>query len=257
MSKTLYWIRSSLAAGAAAAAIAGASGAQQLDQALQVAQQSTEEGAQAQEQIDAVADRADNLEREYLALREQIESQRVYLEQQRVFLQSQENELTELERQLERVQTIERDLTPMLLEMYVRLEEFVDQDLPFQMEQRRNRLADIEEVLGEANVSPAEKYRLILNAFEIESSYGRSLRAYGEEVEIDGVPREADILQIGRVALIRRIGGDYQILTKDNPEWRDVPGGATAGLQRAYRIAEEVTTPEVFVAPLPGPQQAQ
>lgn len=258
MSKNMKRISVSLAAGVAALAIAGGSNAQQLDRALQIAQQSTQEGAQAQEQIDDVSERASNLEREYLALQEQIESQRVFVQQQQVFLQSQENEITELQRQLDRVGTIERDLTPMLLEMYVGLEEFIEQDLEFQMDARMDRLANIEETLGDSQISAAEKYRLILNAYEIEASYGRSLRSYAEQVMRGDTPVEAEILQIGRVALIRQYAdGDMEIRTKDSGEWRPVPGSFAASVQRAFRIAGEVTTPEVFVAPLPGPETAQ
>lgn len=252
MSKTMKAIRTSLLAGAAALVAAGGAQAQ-LDQALQVARQSTQAGAQAQAQIDNLADQADNAEREYLALREQIESQRVFLEQQRVFLRSQENELTGLQAQLERVGNIERDLTPMLLEMFNALEDFVEQDLVFRMDERTARLDRIREALGDAQVSPAERYRVLLNAYEIEASYGRSLTAYEESVEVDGVPLPARILQIGRVALIREVDGDLEIRTKDNPDWRPVPGSMAADVDRAFRIANEVTTPEVFVAPLPGP----
>jgi len=256
MSKNLKGIRTTLAAGITALVCVGGAQAQ-LDQALQVARQSTQQGAQAQEQINQLADDADNAERQYLALQEQIQGQEVYLEQQRVFLRSQENELTSLQSQLERVGSIERDLTPMLLEMYVRLEAFVDQDLPFQIESRRERLAEIQEALGDAAIPPAEKYRVLLNAYESEAAAGRSLRAYSQEVMVDGVPQQADILQVGRVALIRRVGGGVEMLTKDNPEWRSVPGGMASNVDRAFRIANEVTTPEVFVAPVPGPETAQ
>jgi hypothetical protein len=256
MSNNLKGIRTTLAAGITALVCVGGAQAQ-LDQALQVARQSTEQGAQAQAQINQLADDADNAERQYLALQEQIQGQEVYLAQQRVFLRSQENELTSLQSQLERVGNIERDLTPMLLEMYVRLEAFVEQDLPFQIESRRERLADIQEALGDAAIPPAEKYRVLLNAYEAEAAAGRSLRAYSQEVMVNDVPQQADILQVGRVALIRRVGDRVEMLTKANPEWRPVPGGMAANVDRAFRIANEVTTPEVFVAPVPGPETAQ
>lgn len=256
MSRTFDAIRTSLMAGAAVLIAAGAAQAQ-LDTALNVARQSTEAGAQAQSQIDTLADQADDAEREFLAIQEQIQSQEVFLQQQRVFLRSQENELLSLERQLERVETIERDLTPMLLEMYVQLEAFIQADLPFQMDDRMDRLADIEDALGDPLIPPAEKYRLLLNAYEIESSYGRSLRAYTEEIDVDGAAELAEFLQIGRVALIRRVAGDISMMTKDNQEWRPVPGSMATDVQRAWRIANELTTPDVFPAPLPGPTQAQ
>ena len=178
---------------------------------------------------------------------------RVFIAQQNVFLRSQENELAGLQSQLERVGNIEVDLAPMMLQMFNELEDFIASDLPFRLDQRTQRLDNIREVLGEANVSPAEKYRLLLNAFEIESAYGRSLNAYSEEVLVDGVPQEANILQIGRVAMIRQVGDDLAIMTHDNQTWRPVPSSMASNVQRAFRIANEVTTPEVFEAPLPGP----
>lgn len=252
MSMTFKGFRTTLAAGAAALVAAGAAHAQ-LDRAIDVARQSTQDGARAQAQIDDLASAADNAEREYLAVSEQIESQEVFIEQQQVFLQSQQNELNALNSQLERVGDIERDLAPMLLEMFNGLEDFIQADLPFQTDMRVERLDRIRRDLGDASISPAEQYRVLLNAYEIESSYGRSLRVYSEEVLVDGVPEEANILQIGRVALIRSINGNNEIMTYDNRTWRPVPGGMTANVQRAFRIANEVTTPDIFVAPLPGP----
>lgn len=246
-------LRTVLAVGLGSMLVAGAAHAQ-LDQALQVARQSTQEGARAQQEINDVADRAGDLEREYLALRQQIEDQRVFVEQQEVFLRSQANELEALQFQLERVSTIERDLTPMLLEMYVALEEFIASDLPFQSDVRQARLDNIQQLLGDAAVPPAEKYRVILNAYEIEAAYGRSLRTYGEQVSVDGVPNEVNVLQFGRVALVRIFqDGSLEIMTKTNPEWRPLSGSHANNVQRALRIAQEVTTPDVFVAPLPGP----
>lgn len=255
MSNTIKWIRSSLLATVATAAIAGGAQAQsQLDTALQVARQSTSAGAAAQEQIDDVADDADNLERQYLALTSQIEDQRVFIQQQRVFLQSQQVEIAELQRQLERVDQLEAELMPMLLEMTVALEDFIAQDLQFQMDLRQSRLDNIRTLLGDATISPAETYRVILNAFEIEAGYGRSLRTYEEPVEIDGSPENVKILQLGRLALIRVIpGGRYEIMTKSNPQWTALPGSYAASIEQAVRIADEVTTPNLFNIPMPGP----
>lgn len=256
MSKTMKWIRSSLVAGVAITAIAGGAQAQsQLDTALQVARQSTADGAAAQEQINQVADAADNLERQYLALTQQIEDQEVFIQQQEVFLQSQAVEIAELQRQLERVDQLESELIPMLLEMTVALEDFVAQDLPFMMDERQARLDNIRTLLADSQISPAETYRVILNAFDIESSYGRGLQVYSEEAEIDGVLEKVKYVQLGRLALIRTVEGASRmdIMTKENQEWQRLPGSYAANVLRATRIGEEVTTPDLFVAPLPGP----
>lgn len=256
--KTL--VRASLMAAVAATALGGAVQAQQLDQTLQTARQSTTAGAQTQQRIDTLDDQRTDIELEYRALLEQIESQRLFVEQQQVFIRSQENEVTSLQQQIERVDNIERDLAPMMREMVVNLENFVNLDLPFRMEGENGRLARIEglyELLDDPNISPAERYRVILNAYEIEASYGRSLNAYEEEILEDGIPVSVDVLQIGRVAAIRVYAdGRMTIRHSNSSDWESLPGGYEANVTRALRIAQEVTTPSVFLAPLPGPTVA-
>ena len=50
-----------------------------------------------------------------------------------------------------------------------------------------------------------------------------------------------------------QVGDDLASMTHDNQTWRPVPSSMASNVQRAFRIANEVTTPEVFEAPLPGP----
>lgn len=253
-------VRASLVATVAASAFGGAAVAQ-LDQTLNVARQNTQEGAQTQRRIDQLDDQRTDIELEYRALLEQIESQRLFVEQQQVFIRSQENEVESLQSQIDRVDNIETDLAPMMREMVQNLEQFVNLDLPFRLEGQNGRLARIErlyELIDDPNVSPAERYRVILNAYDIEASYGRSLTAYDEEVLEDGVPVQVTVLQIGRVAMIRQYDdGRMTIRHNGSTEWETLSGSYEANVTRAIRIAQEVTTPSVFLAPLPGPTVAQ
>jgi hypothetical protein len=253
-------VRASLMATVAAGAFGGAAVAQ-LDQTLNVARQNTTEGAQTQRRIDQLDDQRTDIELEYRALLEQIESQRLFVEQQEVFIRSQESEMGSLEDQIERVDGIQTDLAPMMREMVENLENFVSLDLPFRLEGENGRLARIEglyELIDDPSVSPAERYRVILNAYDIEASYGRSLNAYDETVLEDGVPVNVKVLQIGRVAMIRQYDdGRMTIRHNNSSDWESLPGSYEANVTRAIRIAEEVTTPSVFLVPLPGPQVAQ
>jgi hypothetical protein len=149
----------------------------------------------------------------------------------------------------------------MMREMVQNLEEFVNLDLPFRLEGDNGRLARIErlyELIDDPNVSPAERYRVILNAYDIEAAYGRSLTSYDEEILEDGIPVQVTVLQIGRVALIRQYDdGRMTIRHNGSTEWETLPGSYEANVTRAIRIAQEVTTPSVFLVPLPGPTVAQ
>jgi hypothetical protein len=253
-------VRASLMATVAAGAFGGAAVAQ-LDQTLSVARTNTDEGAQTQRRIDQLDDQRTDIELEYRALLEQIESQRLFVEQQEVFIRSQENEVESLQAQIERVDGIQTDLAPMMREMVQNLENFVNLDLPFRLEGEGGRLARIEhlyELVDDPNVTPAERYRVILNAYEIEASYGRSTTAYDEEILDGGVPVQVTVLQIGRVAMIRQYAdGRMTILHNGIDDWQPLPSSYEANVTRAIRIAQEVTTPSIFLIPLPGPTVAQ
>ena len=155
-------VRASLMATVATTAFGGVASAQSavLNQTLDVAEQSTNNGRETQQQVDRLDDQRTDIELEYRALLQQIESQRLFVEQQQVFIRSQENELTSLQQQIERVDNIERDLAPMMREMVTQLDQFVNLDLPFQMDGEDGRLARIErlyELVDDAEVSQAER----------------------------------------------------------------------------------------------------
>ena len=253
-------VRASLMAAVAASAFGGVAQAQ-LNQTLQTAGQSTTAGAQTQQRIDQLDDQRTDIELEYRALLQQIESQRLFVEQQQVFIRSQENELTSLVQQIERVEGIEVALAPMMREMVQNLQEFIDLDLPFQLEGAAGRQARIDrlnELIDNPSISPAERYRVILNAYDIEASFGRSLRVYDETILQDNVPVLVTVLQIGRVAMIRKYPDRSMTIRHVNSSgWEDLAGSHSANVDKAIRIAQEVTTPSVFLVPLPGPTVTQ
>jgi hypothetical protein len=246
------WLRNSVAAAVLTVGVASVADAQ-LQTALSTGAQSTQDGASTQRQIDNIDDERTDAELEYRALLQQIESQRLYVAQQEVFIQSQENEIDSLQLQIDSVGNIQRDLIPMLREMVDNLRQFVELDLPFQQEDRMAQIENLYDLIDDPEVSAAEKYRVILNRYEIEASYGRGMRVFSEETVENEEPVTYNFLQIGRVALIRENpGGGYSLLYRDADDWADLPGGYTSEIQRAFRIAREVTTPEVFTVPLPG-----
>ena len=66
------------------------------------------------------------------------------------------------------------------------------------------------------------------------------------------------VLQIGRVAMIRQYAdGRMTILHNGIDDWQPLPSSYEANVTRAIRIAQEVTTPSIFLIPLPGPTVAQ
>jgi hypothetical protein len=242
----------------ATAFVASAPAMAQLTEAVNEAENATAAAAASQERIDRIADETGDLYREYRAVLNQIESQRLFVDQQRVFVRSQENEIEDIQVQIGEVDNVRKSLLPMQLEMIARLEDFVNLDIPFHQRDRADRVSRLKELMDRPDVAPAEKYRQIVEAYLIEAEYGRKLDTYeakfgeGEDAPV------VDYLLIGRVAFLY-MSKDENQLGIWNPEtkgWEDLPGSYRAELRKAIRMAKEVASPDVFTAPVPGPTNA-
>src|SRR3546814_4645599 len=86
-------------------------------------------------------------------------------------------------------------VTPQMSRMVEVLGEFIAADLPCLPEERADRLAGLQDLLPRADVSLAEKYRRILEAYQIESDYGRTLEAWRGELPGDAESRSVEFLR--------------------------------------------------------------
>lgn len=266
---TTTWRLALAGAATASLLVAGAPALGQdnnLNSAVNEAESSTSAAAASQARIDALASERGDLFRDYRATLQRIDAQALYVDQQRVFLQSQENEISDLERQITEVEDVLRNLLPMQYEMIENLEQFVNADIPFLRNDRLDRIARLKAVMDNPAVAPAERYRLIVEAYQIEADYGRFLRTWAGPLNRDPTSDEppaddaktVDYLLIGRVAFLfaAQDGSEMGIWNAEAGAWDDLSGSFGTEVRRAVRMAKEVTTPEVFLGPVPGATNA-
>ena len=98
---------------------------------------------------------------------------------------SQKQMMAELKESIENATIIERGISPLMMSMLKGLEDFVALDIPFKKEQRENAIADLYVNMDSAKFSAAEKFRQILEVYDIESEYSSSLESYRDLVDID------------------------------------------------------------------------
>ena len=225
---------------------------QSLDNVTEVAQAATSDGQASQERVDLLDDETDELTRNYRAALKQLASLREYNAKLEKLIEAQKVEMVSIRQQIEDVTNVDRTIVPLMFRMIESLEKFVELDVPFLIDERRARVQNLRALMNRSDANPAEKYRKILEAYEIENEYGRTIEAYEGQMDINGEERTVAFLRIGRVALI------YQTLDADESgAWSqqadgfvDLDGDFDSELRSALRIAKQQAAPDLLVVPV-------
>lgn len=244
---------------ACALALGGvAPAAAQLDRAVDQAEQATQSAQTSQERINRIDDARGDIFAEYRATLQRIESRSLYVEQQRVFLQSQRNEIDDLRRQIDQVDEITSELYPMQFEMIDALEQFILLDVPFQLDERLRRVREARELMDAHDVAPAEKYRKIIEAYELEVEYGRFVEAWEGQLSPEPDAPVVDFVRYGRVAWVymTKDGGRLGIWNTQTNDWDPLSSSFLPDVRFAKRIADELASADLYRAPIPGPTDA-
>ena len=215
----------------------------------------------AQTKVDRIADQTDGLLQEFKQVNKRIESLRVYNSQLERQIASQKQMMAELRESIENATIIERGISPLMMSMLKGLEEFVALDIPFKKEQRENAIADLYVNMDSAKFSAAEKFRQILEVYDIESEYSSSLESYRDLVDIDanGSEVEVEMLRIGRVALMYQTKDKSQTgaWNKETGSWETLGSEYRRPVDQGIRIAKKLSPQDVMQMPITAPETAQ
>jgi hypothetical protein len=194
---------------------------------------------------------------DYKTVVKQVDGLKVYNARLQRQIANQEKRVLEIEGSISQVTVIQRQMTPLVIRMIDGLEQFVELDTPFNKDERIQRIGFLRANLDRADVSVAEKFRGVLEAYNIELQYGRGMDTYRGNIELGGSEREVDFLRIGRVALVyQTIDGDISgVWDKSARAWVDLPPGDYDGaIRKGIRIAKKQATIELLNMPIPAPE---
>jgi hypothetical protein len=105
----------------------------------------------------------------------------------------------------------------------------------------------------------AEKYRRLVEAYQIENEYGRTIESYRAELQIgDGALRTVDFLRFGRVVLIYTTldSSESGVWDADGNKWVELPGSYRAAVRQGLRIARQQSAPDLIVLPVQAARSA-
>ena len=242
----------------ATALVTGPAAAQDanVNQVLAAEGERIEAARRAQRQIDQIAEQTRQRFNEYQILSKEIDGLRLYNDLMQARVDDQERQLRELRESIDTVTVIGRQVTPLMVRMIDGLEKFIELDVPFRLEERRARVRSLRALLQRSDVTTAEQFRNVMQAWQIENDYGRFPDTYTGELEIGGVLREVDFLMLGRVGLYyvtpdNAIAGAWDQRTR---EWVAL-SRADAEQIRAGLNVLKTGSPQLFMIPIAPPQE--
>ena len=258
---TMHRLKNALiAALVSAGALAGTVAAVQattLESILDVGESKIQAGKKSQVKIDRLSDETRDLLGDYKTVVKQVDGLKVYNARLQRQIENQTKRVLEIDNSISQVTVIQRQMTPLVIRMIDGLEQFVELDVPFNKEERIRRIGFLRANLDRADVSVAEKFRGVLEAYNIELQYGRGMDTYRGNIDLGGSQREVDFLRIGRVALVyQTIDGDVSGVWDNSARaWVDLPPGEYDGaIRKGIRIAKKQATIELLNMPIPAPE---
>jgi hypothetical protein len=206
-----------------------------------------------QKRVEAIADQTDKITADYKTVIKVVDGLKVYNNLLQRQIDNQEAEKDALAESIDNVALIERQIIPLMMRMLDSLEEFIQLDTPFLIQERNDRVSRLRDMMERSDVTAAEKFRRVLEAFTIETDYGRTIEAYKGSVEIEGRMQEVDFLRIGRVSLTyQSVGGGHTgAWDKEANAWVELPPETyKAQVAQGLRIARKQVAPDLLVVPV-------
>ncbi len=216
-------------------------------------EQATQQAAEAsQTKINNLSQESGSLLTKYRFANRQVENLVVESKHLEAVLKTQAEEKISLKEQIKTLELTHSEITPLILRMLENLEKFVALDLPFLPQERQQRLLKLKAMMLKADISKAEKFRRIVEAYQVENDYGNTIEAYKDEIDLKGAKTPVDLLRLGRVGLYyqRLDGSESGVWNTKEKRWDSLPDRYDSKIHRGLGIARKESAPELLTLPV-------
>ncbi|KFI23881.1 energy transducer TonB [Nitrosococcus oceani] len=230
-----------------------------LAEAFDIQEQTVTKGRKSQQRVERLDEQTQTLLNEFREASMELENLQVYHRQLSKLIDSQEQEKQDLVQQLEDIEVTQRSILPLMLRMLGVLEKFVALDAPFLREERTLRVNQLRELMDRSDVTLAEKYRRLLDAYLVEVEYGRTLEAYTGPQQVAGETRSVDFLRFGRLGFyyLTLDGDEAGSWNRQEKRWEKLPESYRSTIEQGIRIAKKQAAPDLLKLPVSAPEEAR
>jgi len=247
----------SLALAISSAFIITGANASQVDEAIKIEKSIIKNAANTQKKIDRYSDKTADLLSDYKTTLNQVSSLKAYNRVMEEQVKSQEELKASIQGDIDSIDETEKGVIPLMEQMIDTLDRFVQEDVPFLIEERTKRVQDLKDNMLRADISNSVRYQRILEAYQIENDYGASMNAYQGK---DDQGREVDFLYIGRVVLVyqTRDGKEAYRWNNDSRSWEQVSSDEyRVSIKDAMKVARGTANPQLVKVPVDTAEMAQ
>ena len=213
---------------------------------------SSQASAELQIKIDELDVESKKIYFDYKDTLNEYNSLKSYDDQLSQIIDAQVSEMKSINEQIDSLDDVNIDILPLLKRMVDALEKFISIDIPFLVEEREERVAELDALIVRADITTAEKFRKIFEAYQLEAEFGKTIEAYQGYLNLDGSELAVDYFRLGRLGLFYRTPdgkdtGYWDVSTKD---WNHEGSALDSKLKSALDIANRQSPPNFITLPL-------
>lgn len=223
-----------------------------LDQAIGVEVAAHKAAKTSQQKIDDLDDESRQMLEQYRKLSSDLERTSQMNEALQSRIDQQHAEINRIIQELGEIDEIRSEIDPLMDNMLQTLGQFIELDSPFLAEEREARYTSLKQEFDKGSSTISERFRRLLEAYQIEADYGRNIEAYQANLQLDGSPKMVDFLRLGRVALFYLTLDGEQAAIWDNRmrDWQHLDKSYLPDIAYAIRIARKQLPPDLMTLPL-------
>merc|ERR1712137_537611 len=127
---------------------------------------------------------------------DETENLKIYNDYLASLVADQQRGIDSLQKQIDSIEDTKQGIVPLMFRMIDSLEKFIELDVPIRLEERKERIERLRDLMANSNVTVSEQFRQVLDAYLIETEYGTRIASYkGTEVTVD-------FFNLGRTAML-------------------------------------------------------
>ena len=118
-------------------------------------------------------------------------------------------------------------------------------------------MEELNRLMSRADVSDAEKFRRLLEVYQIENEYGKTIEAYRAELKTgDNSTRTVDFLRFGRLGLYYQTldGRESGIWNSQTQSFERLPPEYHTPIHHGLAIARKERSPELLSIAIEAPE---